>query len=62
MSRIPNVYLPPFDTPLYWMDEESGELRAAVMAYFAQAVGNNPGGDNPEPAPAQMDLLRDYMA
>lgn len=32
--RIPRVYLPPHGTPLYWLNEQSGVLPAAVRAFF----------------------------
>jgi hypothetical protein len=32
MIAIPPVYLPPFGTPLYWGDEQSGVLPKAVRA------------------------------
>lgn len=32
-------YVPPFGTPLYWGNEQSGVLRAAVMAFYATSLG-----------------------
>lgn len=33
-------YVPPLGTPLYWGNEQSGTLPAAVRAYFAAATGD----------------------
>jgi hypothetical protein len=57
MSSIPNIYLPPTGGPLYWGNEESGVLSAAVRAYFEAAT--NPTA--PAPSAAQIELLRDYL-
>jgi hypothetical protein len=35
-GRFPAVYILPLGLPLYWRNEQSGELRAAVMAYLNQ--------------------------
>ena len=42
MSRIPKFYCPPLQTPLYWRDERSGELPAAVSHYFDHCLGHAP--------------------
>jgi len=34
VSCMPNWYRPPLGLPLRWQDEQSGELPAAIMAYF----------------------------
>lgn len=56
MSAIPQFYRPPFGLPLYWGDEQSGELRAAVTRYFEFATGATG-----EPTDNQVALLRDYL-
>lgn len=40
MSLIPAFYVPPFGAPLYWRDEQSGELPAAVIRYFDFCLGH----------------------
>lgn len=49
-SRIPDYYHPPHGTPLRWQDDQTGELRAAVMAYFDR-----------HPTAAQVELIRDWL-
>lgn len=50
---IPRLYF--FGGPLYWRDEASGVLAAAVEAYLAHCVDHAP-----EPTPEQFALLKDY--
>ena len=50
MSTMPG-YVPPLGTPLYWGDEQSGTLAAAVMRYF----------DGVELEPSQFALLKSYL-
>lgn len=33
-------YVPPYGTPLYWGNEQSGQLPAAVVAFLAEATGD----------------------
>lgn len=32
-------YLPPHNTPLFWMDEQSGRLREAIQSFYAESLG-----------------------
>jgi hypothetical protein len=57
MSRMPRSYLPPFGTPLYWRDEQSGVLGAAMNAYLAHRVESAP-----EPTSEQVQLLASYFS
>ncbi|KAA3645354.1 MAG: hypothetical protein DWQ07_12870 [Chloroflexi bacterium] len=41
---MPQIYMPPFGTPLYWRDEVSGRLPSAVWAYINHVT------DSQEPA------------
>ncbi len=41
MNQIPDFYCPPFQTPLYWGDEQSGELPNAVRHYFDHILGQS---------------------
>jgi hypothetical protein len=34
MMQMPTTYVPPHDVPLYWVNETSGVLKEAVLAYF----------------------------
>jgi hypothetical protein len=52
------VYRGPHGTPLYWRNEQSGELKAAVMAYAAYMAYPK---TNPIPRPAQFELLIGYL-
>lgn len=49
MSKIPNVY--PHGAPLYWRDEQSGQLAIAVHRYFKGLSLH----------PDLIELMRDYM-
>ena len=42
MSRMPQFYCPPLSTPLYWRDEQTGELPAAVSHYYDHCLGHAP--------------------
>lgn len=35
--RMPTAYVPPFGSPLYWRDEESGDLARAMKAFVAHS-------------------------
>jgi len=48
---IPLIYRPPYGLPLRWQDEQSGELVAAVLAYFEKKPLTN----------RQFALLRAYV-
>lgn len=49
IDRMPDYYLPPYSTPLYWKNEQSGDLVEAVMAFFGGFCG-----------PDQLRLVIDY--
>lgn len=49
-SRIPNYYNPPIGTPLRWQDDQTGQLEAAVVAYFDR-----------HPTEAQIELVKDWL-
>ncbi len=51
--RIPLLY--PNGGPLFWRNEESGELIAAVGAYLNNRIEGTPI------SPAQVDLMREYL-
>jgi len=55
-ERIPRYYIPPKDTPMYWEDETSGELRTAMHAFITCGAG----GDNYLPRD-QFDLVKEYL-
>jgi len=52
---IPPIYRPTLGLPLYWGDEVTGELKAAVMAYYNEALGKCTITDR------QFELLRQYL-
>lgn len=54
-TRMPNTYVPPFNTPLYWRYELSGELAAAVTAYLENRINGGRVDDG------QIALIRDYI-
>jgi hypothetical protein len=54
-TRLPNFYRPPLGLPMFWRDEMSGELAAAVEAYLADRRDDVPMSY------AQVILLRDYI-
>jgi hypothetical protein len=56
-TRMPRTYEPPYGTPVYWMNEVTGELPAAIKAVFA--YGAEPD-NQPEPTPEQLGLVIDY--
>jgi len=51
------AYRPPLGLPAYWGDDVSGVLPALVMAYHAAVLG-----EGPPLTPAQLALLREYLA
>ena len=53
---IPAVYLPPYGTPLYWGNEQSGVLQAAVLAFYDAAINKMPL------ATEHLALVRHYLA
>lgn len=57
MISMPDVYVEPFGTPLYWMDEESGLLKAAMMAYVNHAANMT----QPEPTAEQLQCVIAYF-
>jgi hypothetical protein len=54
--HMPDVYVPPFNTPLFWKDEQSGVLRNAVRAYLGH--GLKPEEELPD---EQVELVRAYL-
>jgi hypothetical protein len=54
---MPRGYEPPYGTPLYWMDEVTGELPAAVKAFFAYGAEPN---EQPPPTSIEIGLVIDY--
>lgn len=65
MSLMPNFYAPPFGTPLYWRDEQSGELRLAVTRYFDHCLGPAPDAtaadlEIPPLTARELNLLAEY--
>jgi len=52
---MPAAYMLPLGTPLYWMDETSGELRDAVMAYLNNRIDGTLITDE------QITLVRTYL-
>lgn len=57
MSKIPTIYRPPMGLPLYWRDEVSGVLPAAVTKYL-----NHVAFGAARPDAAELELLWDYIA
>lgn len=57
ITRMPRTYDPSLGVPLYWMNEQSGVLVAAVKAYFAH--GAEPD-TYPPPNAEQLALVIDY--
>ncbi len=55
MSRMPSAYVHPLGTPLYWRDEQSGELGLAIDAYLLNRHAGATITDG------QITLLRDYL-
>lgn len=53
MSRIPNVYRPPYGGPLRWQDDTSGKLPEAVHAFFEVSGA-------PPLTPERLELVREY--
>ncbi|RAM49459.1 MAG: hypothetical protein C6Y22_22150 [Hapalosiphonaceae cyanobacterium JJU2] len=58
LSRIPAIYQQPLGLPLYWRNEESGELPAAIWAYLNFKVDNS---KTEPPTQDQIDLITDYL-
>ena len=52
---IPHRYLPPMGMPLYWRDDQSGRLPAAMKRYSEFCCG-----DAAEPTAEQMGLIAAY--
>jgi hypothetical protein len=55
MLTIPPFYRPPHGIPLYWADEVSGILPAAVKAYLDHRIEGAPITDD------QMRLVREFF-
>ncbi|GEM_PF-1919289 len=53
---IPPIYLPPFGTPLYWGDEQSGVLREAIQAFYDSSLHKKPL------AQEHLEMVRHYLA
>lgn len=58
MFKIPQIYVPPLGTPLYWRDELSGQLPDAMWAFLKHT--SHPGIE-PAPTKEQINLLREYF-
>lgn len=56
MSQMPKTYVLPWGIPLYWRDEQSGELPRAVEAYIAFM-----GANGPALSKQQLELVIDYL-
>lgn len=54
-SRMPRWYNPLWGTPLYWSDEQSGELAAAIAAYLNHMLTQAPFSEG------QCALVVDYL-
>lgn len=54
MSRIPAEYQS--GLPLYWRNEQSGELACAVFAYLYHMADGKPA-----PTPEEFALFREYL-
>lgn len=56
-NPIPNFYKPPMGLPLYWRDEQSGQLENAIFAYleFVTKQTSQP------PNETQIFLIRCYF-
>lgn len=50
-NHIPKVYLPPYGTPLYWMNDQSGTMQAAMKPFLE----GKPLTDE------QFHLLKEYL-
>lgn len=57
MNRMPKFYVPPFGTPVYWRDEQSGVLVAAIEAYMDSRIIRK----GPQPTAEQIELIRDFF-
>jgi len=53
---MPNFYVPPLELPLYWRDEQTGVLPAAIWAYIEHGADKT----KPEPNADQLALIIDY--
>lgn len=56
--KIPNVYQEPLGGPLYWMHEETGELKRIVEKYIRWHISTSEDDNLSEDETA---LLRDYF-
>ena len=54
---MPDYYVQPHDMPLYWGDELTGELPAAVQAYYAKYLDP----DAPAMTERQLHLVISYL-
>lgn len=55
-SPMPTFYVQPYNTPLNWQNEQSGNLAEAVKAYFAHMTGEDTRFQG-----MQFALVRDYL-
>jgi hypothetical protein len=55
---MPTTYMPPFGTPLYWMDEQTGVLPDAMRAYVFHAAKPE---THPAPDASQLALVISYF-
>jgi hypothetical protein len=54
-NRMPTTYAAPFGGPFYWADEQTGELKGAVVAYYSHLV------DSTGITEDQTDLVAQYL-
>lgn len=55
-TRVSPIYRPPLGLPLRWQDDVSGQVPAAVNAYFDHQLGKGPA-----PTTEQWSLLIDWL-
>lgn len=59
--RVPPIYRPPLGLPLRWQDDQTGEVPAAVNAFFDYRIGISQGPPKPPPTADQFALLIDWL-
>lgn len=65
MLQMPEVYLPSYGTPIYWMDQPDAQLKAAMHQYIEYAEHPASASATPSsalpPTPEQLEIVIAYL-
>ena len=61
MNEIYPGYMPGLNSPLYWQNEASGQLKEAVMAFFAPYAQERQSLPIPAMRDRHLELIKSYL-